>query len=474
MGQSLYSSHLNAVYGHNHAFIDPNIWYDEPELRKQIEQFAGCFILTAQETPETTRRMREDLYKKTMSADGIAGRRPYGYVTRMIELTGWKRMEVNRLMQFKGASEKNFWSILRRSFIWRPHARFVALQYLEDNYPDAEQDGYFPKDPSLKDFLVSGPAIASSLQLQHAFESTHSREECLQLIESYCNLGGDQGLTEDKMRAACNLPPRRRHETSAPGLGPVDDPASQEQADELKAELDAVQRRIVDECLSKGVFYLTVDQFKRMSLPARAPNLDRETMLKQLEDYSLAKEIVRQRGKSKRWIVPCVMGTRSLLDVVDLKTRKEPPLVYPEVWNISGLRNFAAGHLSREHNVVTLTAFLKKGPGKMSSDAKIKFDKDTERRKKLEATEVLIGKFMACSSQFEMASENIRHHSKQQLREGKAKYKQTIPDIIRGRKYVCGLGAQQCSRKVLMALCPRTVDLAFWCQVQQFVFMCFF
>ena len=77
VGQSLYSSHLNAVYGHNHGFIDPSIWYDDQELRKQIEQFAGCFILTAQEAPETTKRMREDLYKKTMSADGMAGRRPY-------------------------------------------------------------------------------------------------------------------------------------------------------------------------------------------------------------------------------------------------------------------------------------------------------------------------------------------------------------------------------------------------------------
>ncbi|CAL1154379.1 unnamed protein product, partial [Cladocopium goreaui] len=87
VGQSLYSSHLNAVCGQNHAF-DPNIWYDEQELLRQIEQFAGWFILTAQEARETSRRMREDHYKKTMSADGMAGRRPYGYVTRMIDC-GW-------------------------------------------------------------------------------------------------------------------------------------------------------------------------------------------------------------------------------------------------------------------------------------------------------------------------------------------------------------------------------------------------
>ncbi len=153
-----------------------------------------------------------------MSADGMAGRGAYGYVARMIELTGWKRMEVNRLMQFKGVSEHNFASILRRSFLWRPHARFVAPQFLQEHYQDAEQDGYSPKDPTLKDFLVSGPAIASSMQLQHAFEEKHSRQECFDLIEAYCNLGGDNGLTEDLMWVACGLPPRRGDKAVAPGF----------------------------------------------------------------------------------------------------------------------------------------------------------------------------------------------------------------------------------------------------------------
>ena len=101
VGQSLYSSHLDAVYASNHAFIDPQIWYDEHEMRKQVEQSAGCFILTAQEKPENARKMREDLFKKTMSADGIAGRRPYGISTRMIELVGWKRYEVNSELRKK-------------------------------------------------------------------------------------------------------------------------------------------------------------------------------------------------------------------------------------------------------------------------------------------------------------------------------------------------------------------------------------
>ena len=76
-------------------------------MRKQVEQCAGCFILTAQEMPENARKIREDLFKKTMSADGIVGRRPYGMSTRMIELVGWKRYEVNSMVRFSGVTERS-------------------------------------------------------------------------------------------------------------------------------------------------------------------------------------------------------------------------------------------------------------------------------------------------------------------------------------------------------------------------------
>ena len=64
VGQSLYSSHLAAMYGHNHAFFDPNVWYQDDELRKQIEQFADCMIITGQEAPEGGRKLREDFFQE--------------------------------------------------------------------------------------------------------------------------------------------------------------------------------------------------------------------------------------------------------------------------------------------------------------------------------------------------------------------------------------------------------------------------
>ncbi|OLQ06623.1 hypothetical protein AK812_SmicGene10076 [Symbiodinium microadriaticum] len=105
VGQGLYSSHLAAVYKHNHSFIDPNFWYNEDELRKHLENFASAFILTAQERPDSNRKFREDLYKKLVSADDLAARIPYGYVTRMLRVIGWKRIETNDLLEFHTVSE---------------------------------------------------------------------------------------------------------------------------------------------------------------------------------------------------------------------------------------------------------------------------------------------------------------------------------------------------------------------------------
>ena len=240
VGQSLYSSHLHAVYSPNHAFIDPNIWYDEHEMRKQIEQSAGCFILTAQEKPENSRRMREDLFKKTMSADGIAGRRPYGLQTRMIEFVGWKRYEVNSMIRFANVCERNFPSANRRGFVWHPKARFIDEAIIAGPYPDANRDGYFKKDEELKAFLKSPPCVAAALRLQHAFEISHGPHDCRQMIEDLAS----QPLTEDSMREACGLPPRHRSSEPEPALAVPVDPSSQDEEKELTQKLKNVAAAI--------------------------------------------------------------------------------------------------------------------------------------------------------------------------------------------------------------------------------------
>ena len=154
VGQSLYSGHLDAVYAANHRFNDPNIWYNEEEMRKQVSQCAGCFILTAQEKPETGRKMREDLFEKACSADGIAGRPPYGTSTRMIELVCWLRFEVNSMFTLAGVTEGNFPSAYRRAVVWEPKARVIDPQIVAGPYADANMDGYFCKNEELKDLRL--------------------------------------------------------------------------------------------------------------------------------------------------------------------------------------------------------------------------------------------------------------------------------------------------------------------------------
>ena len=53
VGQSLFSLHLDAMLGPNRGYFDPNVWYHEDELRKQIESFARCIHITGQEAPES-------------------------------------------------------------------------------------------------------------------------------------------------------------------------------------------------------------------------------------------------------------------------------------------------------------------------------------------------------------------------------------------------------------------------------------
>ena len=107
VGQSVFSAHLASMLGDNHGYFDPSVSYQE-EMRKQIESLAGKIVLTEQEAPETSKRKLSDLLKKMASADGMAGRRPYGIITRMFDLMGWKRHELNRMMTISGVTEKNF------------------------------------------------------------------------------------------------------------------------------------------------------------------------------------------------------------------------------------------------------------------------------------------------------------------------------------------------------------------------------
>ncbi|CAJ1459066.1 unnamed protein product, partial [Effrenium voratum] len=247
VGQSLYSAHLQSMYAHNFAYFDPNIWWNEDEMRKQVEQLNGCCILTGQKTPGTNRRLREDLFKKFMSGEGISGRKPYGFRTRMIRCVGWKRLEANRMFAFSDVTKRDF--------------------------NDISKDGIFTKDPTLKDFLMSGPAIAAGLQMQHAFEATHREQDCRDIIENYAHWGKDHGLTEDTMREACGLAPRDKREMSSRAAAVISVEAEAEDLTGVDV-WEKMHEWLVKHCLDSARFDFSTKMFNRMRIPD-APNMNK-------------------------------------------------------------------------------------------------------------------------------------------------------------------------------------------------------
>ena len=115
VGLSLMTAQLDAMYGStNHKYFDPNVFYVDDELRKVIELLVGGIIFTGQERPTGQRgKIREDLLKKFTTAEGISGRLPYSIITKMHKVIGWKRLELNKLIDFEDITEQNFESIAR-------------------------------------------------------------------------------------------------------------------------------------------------------------------------------------------------------------------------------------------------------------------------------------------------------------------------------------------------------------------------
>ena len=464
--QSLYSSHLDAVYAHNHKFIDPNIWFDETEMRKQVEQAAGCFILTAQEAPETSRRMREDLFKKTMSADGIAGRRPYGMVTRMIELVGWKHYEVNRMIKFAGVTEENVHSIFRRGFVWKPLARFIDEAVISTHFPDANASGYFAKDDSLKDFLRSGPGIGAALRLQHGFELKHNKSECAMLIEHYAS----QPLTEDALRAARSLPPKHRSARGDDLIMPVD-PASQDLAEEARVKLQNVADAIRDECLNKSRLCITKKSFlSYLKLPAQHPSdMTREQIWDELLKHKMI--IAVSDAAMPAIHPPTKLETLFAVKPPDAK----PEIVYEELHDIPGLIRYAKGCADREANACQTITYLdkclvtlkRKGSGKLSAALAKTIEDLTSVREKMTRSAELLER--ACQQDIPPASarggdcgdKRRRLSGKTSAAPEVRKFssERNFQGLVQTSAYVQGDGAQKWRRRMLRVLCPQTHDL---------------
>ena len=363
VGQSLYSLHLSEMYKQHHCFFDPNVWHLDEELRKQVESFARCFILTGQEAPESSKKLHTDLYKKTMSADGIMGRKPYGYTTRMFHVIGWKRLELNRMMHFAGVSLANFHSLFRRAFIWKGKARFVHPKFLL-NYNDHELDGIFAADPSLNKFMLTSQASIAGLRLQWAFERNHTRDDCYQLIEAYCN-GGDSYLTEDVMRMACGLTVRQRQLEEGDGIAAVleGDKASQNDRENKVNEWETLRLFIFETLLSTTTELLTFHEFKKLALKqAKTPNLSKENLWDEMENKCVMRAGIVKHKTSKvkpGAFIPFMTFEKTFREILPEADAGNVRMVFEEEHDMQSLRQYAVTHSSRKKNSLCLLEYHK-------------------------------------------------------------------------------------------------------------------
>ena len=373
VGLSLYTAHLHAMYGPaNHKYFDPNVFYQDDELRKTIETLVGGIIYTGQERPSGGRQsLREDLLKKFATGEGISGRLPYGMVTKLHHILGWKRMELNKLIQFDDVTEQNFESIIRRIVLIKILARFFDKKYLERYNGNHEQFGIFARDPDLKDFMTSGPAQAAGHKIQWAFESQNNEQECRDLVTTYARCGGDRGTTNKYMRLACKLPPANEvddgppdleelvvDETQRDGAGVVNVPASD--------ALSHYSRHFERACMEQNLNHMAWTHFFHTSLPpppaGLTQHMPKKEIWKRFLDDGLWLEL-RMGNKGNR--IPVIKVRRSL-DVLfapmpltdsapvgsrwQVKHEEEDDNTYPEEYDLANCKKFFFGNPARKLN----------------------------------------------------------------------------------------------------------------------------
>ena len=214
VGLSLMSAHLAAMYQDLHKYFDPNIFYTDDELRKVVDTLVTGRIFTGQERPEGNKQpfIRLDLLKKFLTGEGITSRMPYAVVTKLVSVTGWKRIEVNKMFEFTDITENDIESIIRRFSVIKIKAKFFEKAFIESTMRNPEEKGIFIRDPTAKEFLTCRHGIGAGHRIQQMFGEDNSNDSLIRTIQQYTRCGGDNGITEDYIRNACNLvKPSEKH-----------------------------------------------------------------------------------------------------------------------------------------------------------------------------------------------------------------------------------------------------------------------
>lgn len=369
------------------------------------------------------------------------------------------------------------------------------------------RDGVFPKDPDLKQFLTSGPAILAALQIQNAFEMHYSKDDCERLIEDYAYWGGDGGLTEEIMREACGMPQRDVRDVAARAAAVivVDEP------DEDPPEVpwwEKATEVFVIQLLAQKKLDITLPMLKKVNLKALAkdvPNVSKEDLVTEME----ARKVLipsHPRGKTESVFVPR-LSTKTALDALVHHMDRDNCPRLPERLSVKKFETYVYGHPSRATNAKVLADVYSSmsrqsqssKAGRLTAAARIKKEQCAEKAEKILSHERLCESFLKSfndpepvMSQSPPAPARKRHRIKgpsvephaasdSQAVKQEPKVKREFPEdgdfeqggvilkefqyaypnttVLRTRKIVEGLGAQKFTRRAQAVLLAETHDL---------------
>ncbi len=339
-----------------------------------------------------------------------------------------------------------------------------------------QADGIFAKNPGLNKFLVSPPAVAAGLRIQHGFEVLHGAGACRQMIEEYAALGGDDGLTEKTMRLACGLKERDRRQDLAPGdrLHVADDDAQTvDPSQTVDDGLQVVANFIIGKCVADGRDFYTLKMLRRLALPSVAPNIDRETLWKRLEEAKLFAPVVLSGSKARDSMRPVPAFCVGLGKLIEL-TPTYSKLEFTELYNQTAFSKYFHGSPCRFTNAELLrdyyTAYLehlqraKRGKRSNTEKANIERIQHVADKYKIgESRAESIDKTLSALSQGRSSKRLRCKHSDESksdvIVDVKMRYHSTLGPLLRTRRHSDATGAQSCPRRVLVQLLPHTIDL---------------
>ena len=349
------------------------------------------------------------------------------------------------------------------------------------------RDGIFPKDPDLKQFLTSGPAILAALQIQNAFEMKYGKDECERLIEDYAYWGGDHGFTEQTMREACGMPPRDVRDVATRAASVIVLDSEPPPADDPDVVWRKVSDTLMNHLLIQRRLDLTAPMLKKLKFK-NVPNLSKEHLIDTMKENKMLIQS-HSRGKSETVFALGITTGVKLQSLIAYTDRTSCPDLEESLATAAFSTYVEAP--SRADNAQLLALVYKNiarktgVAGRPTAAAKARKEKYAEKAQKmldhermcLSLLKELTGPQVVSSQQsparkrFRTKSREIKQEAsrvkdeivdddaRRKLRTVESSYEYPNTTMLRTRKIVQGIRAQKFTRRAQQHLLSHTHDL---------------